>query len=219
VYAFYRCLIIGAEVEGVPSKSSKHHSMRHPSSSCHHHPNDNRADVSHADLGSSGNWSDPGSHAGNAATTLAPTASADVVDAKRQACEVHQSSSPMFAHSADPMDAEDLLCTMERELHTAQCNDREKVLYGPCLLRGVAQSWWDAYLATHSNPEAITWEEFKDSFCRYHVPEGLMIVRKEEFLAQKQGSLSVMSTGTNFCNYLAMHLRMSTLMPRGSTSF
>jgi hypothetical protein len=31
----------------------------------------------------------------------------------------------MFAHSADPMDAEDLLRTMECELHTAQCNDRK----------------------------------------------------------------------------------------------
>jgi hypothetical protein len=27
---------------------------------------------------------------------------------------------PTFAHSSDPMDAEDWLCTMERELHTAQ---------------------------------------------------------------------------------------------------
>jgi hypothetical protein len=42
----------------------------------------------------------------------------------------------VFAHSSDPMDVEDWLCTMERELHTAQCDDREKVLYGPCLLRG-----------------------------------------------------------------------------------
>jgi hypothetical protein len=37
----------------------------------------------------------------------------------------------VFAHSADPMEAEDWLPTVERELHTAQCNDREKVLYGP----------------------------------------------------------------------------------------
>ena len=42
---------------------------------------------------------------------------------------------PVFAHSADPMDAEDWLRTMERELHTAQCNDREKVLFGPRQLR------------------------------------------------------------------------------------
>jgi hypothetical protein len=44
----------------------------------------------------------------------------------------------VFAHSADPMDAKDWLRTVERELHTAQCNDREKVLYGPRQLRGAA---------------------------------------------------------------------------------
>jgi hypothetical protein len=38
---------------------------------------------------------------------------------------------PIFAHFIDPKDVEDWLCTVERELHTAQCNDREKVLYGP----------------------------------------------------------------------------------------
>jgi hypothetical protein len=38
---------------------------------------------------------------------------------------------PVFAHSADPMNAEDWLRTVERELHTTQCDDRDKVLYGP----------------------------------------------------------------------------------------
>jgi hypothetical protein len=89
------------------------------------------------------------------------------------------------------MDTEDWLRTVERELHTAQCNDREKVTYGPRQLRGAAQSWWEAYLATHADPKAITWEEFRDNFHRYYVPEGLMIVRKEEFLTLKQGPLSV----------------------------
>jgi hypothetical protein len=98
---------------------------------------------------------------------------------------------PVFAHSSDPMDAEDWLRTVERELHTAQCDDREKVLYGPRLLRGVAQSWWESYLATHANPDAITSEEFRDNFCQYHVPAGLMTVKKEEFLALKQGPMSV----------------------------
>jgi hypothetical protein len=97
----------------------------------------------------------------------------------------------VFAHSANPMDVEDWLCTVERQLHTAQCNDGEKVFYGPRLLRGAAQSWWESYLATHVDLEAITWEEFRDNFRRYHVPEGLMIVRKEEFLALMQGPMSV----------------------------
>jgi hypothetical protein len=63
---------------------------------------------------------------------------------------------PTFSHSSDPMDAEDWLCTVEQELHTAQRDDREKVLYGPRLLRGPPQSWWESYLATHAHPDTIT---------------------------------------------------------------
>jgi hypothetical protein len=87
----------------------------------------------------------------------------------------------VFANSPDPMDAKDWLHAMERELSTAQCDDMEKVLYGPHLLRGAAQSWWESYLATHADPEAITWEEFRDNFYRYHVPVGLMTVKKRSF--------------------------------------
>jgi hypothetical protein len=63
---------------------------------------------------------------------------------------------PVFAHFAETMDAEDWLCIVEQELHTAQCDDREKVLYGPRMLWGAAQSWWESYLATHANPDTIT---------------------------------------------------------------
>jgi hypothetical protein len=43
----------------------------------------------------------------------------------------------------------------------------------------------------HANPNTITWEELRDSFHQYHVPAGLMTVKKEEFLALKQGPMSV----------------------------
>jgi hypothetical protein len=110
----------------------------------------------------------------------------------RHKCVEFMSGHPaVFAHSIDPMDAEDWLHTVEQELHTTQCNNREKVMYGPCLLRGATQSWWESYLATHADPEAIIWEEFRDNLCRYHVPEGLIIVTKEEFVALKQGPMSV----------------------------
>jgi hypothetical protein len=49
-----------------------------------------------------------------------------------------RSHPPALDHFADPLDAEDWLRTVERELHTTQCNDREKVLYGPQQLRGAA---------------------------------------------------------------------------------
>jgi hypothetical protein len=92
-------------------------------------------------------------------------------------------------------------------------------LYGPRQLRGAAQSWWKSYLATHADPEAITWEEFRDNFCRYHVPEGLVIVRKEEFLALKQGPCLSVSTWTSFYICHATPQKMSIRMLRGSTVF
>jgi hypothetical protein len=103
--------------------------------------NENRADVYDADSCSPSDWSDPGVHATGAAaasSTSTSTASADASVAKRQMCGVHERSSPCVCDSTDPMDAEDWLRMVERELHTAQCNDREKVLYGLHLLRGAA---------------------------------------------------------------------------------
>jgi hypothetical protein len=75
---------------------------------------------------------------------------------KDKQAEFMRGHPPVFAHSADPIDIKDWLHTVEHELHTAQCNDRKKVLYGPRLLRGAAQSWWESCLATHVDPKAIT---------------------------------------------------------------
>jgi hypothetical protein len=57
-----------------------------------------------------------------------------------------------------------------------------------------------------------------DNLRRYHVPEGLMIVRKEEFLALKQGPCLLVSTGTSFYSCRVMPQRMLTWMPRDSTA-
>jgi hypothetical protein len=190
VNVFHRCLTTDADVTGVFSKSSVP-SRRNIGGSLPRHPDDSGADVLDANSGSAGYWADSGSHAVGSIATQ-PQLQVQIPQMPRdKRGEFMKGHPPTFAHSADPMDAEDWLRAVERELHTAQCDDREKVLYGPRQLRGAAQSWWESYLATHVDPEAITWEEFSESFRRYHVPEGLMIVKKEEFLALKQGPLSV----------------------------
>jgi hypothetical protein len=43
-------------------------------------------------------------------------------------------------------------------------------------------------LGSTADPEAITWEEFRDNFRQCHIPAGLMIVKKEEF--SNQGPMS-----------------------------
>ena len=46
---------------------------------------------------------------------------------------------PVFTHSADPIEADDWLRAVERQLNIAQCNDLEKVLYASGQLQGAAQ--------------------------------------------------------------------------------
>jgi len=47
---------------------------------------------------------------------------------------------PLFTHSADPMEADDWLRAVERQLNIAHCNDMEKVLYASGQLQGAAQT-------------------------------------------------------------------------------
>ncbi|CAN6347612.1 unnamed protein product [Urochloa humidicola] len=98
---------------------------------------------------------------------------------------------PTFSHSADPLEVDDWLKTVEKMLNIAQCSDREKVLYASGRLEGTAGDWWDAYTDAHANVENITWQEFTNSFRNHHIPAGLMKLKKKEFQALKQGGMSV----------------------------
>ncbi|CAO2141783.1 unnamed protein product [Urochloa humidicola] len=98
---------------------------------------------------------------------------------------------PTFSDSADPIDADDWLKTVEKMLNIAQCSDRERVLYASGRLEGTAGDWWDAYTAAHANAEAITWQEFTNSFRNHHIPAGLLKLKKKDFQALKQGDMSV----------------------------
>jgi len=96
---------------------------------------------------------------------------------------------PTFSHASDPLQADDWVRAIERQLEIAQCNDREKVLYASGQLRGAALDWWESY--RQQDREAFTWEQFRERFRSHHVPAGLMKLKKKEFLSLKQGNMSV----------------------------
>jgi hypothetical protein len=98
---------------------------------------------------------------------------------------------PSFSHSTDPLQADDWIKTVEKMLNIIQCTDREKVLYASGILEGTATDWWNAYTAAHDTPNTITWQEFRNKFREHHILKGLMKLKKQEFLALKQGSMSV----------------------------
>jgi hypothetical protein len=76
-------------------------------------------------------------------------------------------------------------------LNIAQCSDREKVLYASGRLMGPAVDWCDSYVAAHDAADIITWAEFTTQFRNYHIPAGLIKIKKKEFLSLKQGNMSI----------------------------
>jgi hypothetical protein len=54
---------------------------------------------------------------------------------------------PTFGRSVNPLDADDWLSAMLRELETFNCEDRDKVLLSTHQLTGAALDWWENYCA------------------------------------------------------------------------
>jgi hypothetical protein len=92
-------------------------------------------------------------------------------------------------------------------LNIAQCTDREKVLYASGRLTGLAVDWCDAYFVAHAAANIITWAEFSTQFKNYHIPAGLMKIKKKEFLSLKQGGMSV-------SEYKEKFIQLSRYAPR-----
>jgi hypothetical protein len=76
-------------------------------------------------------------------------------------------------------------------LNIAQCTDKEKVLYASGRLTSLATDWWESYCAAHVTTDTITWAEFSTNFMNYHIPVGLIKIKKKEFLSLKQGNMTV----------------------------
>ncbi|WVZ76530.1 hypothetical protein U9M48_024499, partial [Paspalum notatum var. saurae] len=93
---------------------------------------------------------------------------------------------PTFSHATEPLQADDWLRAVERQLDIAQCNDRERVLYGSGQLRGAALDWWESYRP--QDRDAFTWAQFGENFRNHHVPAGLMKMKKKEFLSPKRAA-------------------------------
>ncbi|WVZ97207.1 hypothetical protein U9M48_042758 [Paspalum notatum var. saurae] len=84
---------------------------------------------------------------------------------------------PTFSHATEELQADDWLHAVERQLDIAQCNDRERVLYGSGQLRGAALDWWESYRP--QDRDAFTWAQFRENFRNHHVLAGLMKMKKE----------------------------------------
>ena len=113
-------------------------------------------------------------------------------------------SPPVFRYSTEPLDADYWLRATERKLLAVGAAAADKVTFAAYHLEGAAASWWENFQAMQPAGHVVTWEEFKTAFRGYHIPEGLMEQKKEEFLKLKQGNSSVVDYQGKF-NRLACY--------------
>jgi hypothetical protein len=112
--------------------------------------------------------------------------------------EFQRTKPPTFSHSMEPMDADDWLKSMEKNLQVIQCVDRERVLLASHQLEGPASDWSDAYVEAHEDVTSINWLEFETAFRAHFMPLEVIKLKKKEFQDMKQGSMSVSEYVTRF---------------------
>jgi hypothetical protein len=98
----------------------------------------------------------------------------------------------VFSHAVDPLEADDWVRAVEKQLNIAQCNYLEKVLYASGQLQGTTQTWWESYQAARpDNAPLVTWNEFVRDFRAHHIPKGVIELKQEEFRNLRMGQISV----------------------------
>jgi hypothetical protein len=101
---------------------------------------------------------------------------------------------PLFSKAEEPLDADAWLRTIESKfaLLTIPCANSSKAHFAAQQLRGAARIWWDNYCAMQPAGHVISWEQFWTAFRAYHIPEGLMERKLNEFLVVTQSTRTVL---------------------------
>jgi hypothetical protein len=95
-----------------------------------------------------------------------------------------------FSNSSDPLQADEWLKSVDKMLNSLVHRQGKSAI---CIgsPHGPTVDGWDAYCAAHAAANTITWTKFSTHFRNYHIPAGLMKIKKKEFLSLKQRGMSV----------------------------
>jgi hypothetical protein len=112
---------------------------------------------------------------------------------------------PLFTEAGEPLEADHWLWVMESKFGLLYCTKVQKILFTAQQLRGDASAWWANYTATRPADYQLTWAEFRDAFCAYYIPAGMMRKKRQEFMDLKQGGRSVHDYSKQF-NHLVQYV-------------
>src|ERR1041385_5235224 len=98
---------------------------------------------------------------------------------------------PPFHQPEQPLDADDWLRDITRQLEFANVSAADYVNFASYFLRGPAAQWWDTYKGSLVEGTVVTWNDFKTAFRAPYVPQELMNRMKAEFRNLVQGNKTV----------------------------
>src|SRR4051812_18044970 len=98
---------------------------------------------------------------------------------------------PLFHQPEQPLDADDWLRDITRQLEFANVSAADYVNFASYFLRGPAAQWWDTYKGSLVEGTVVTWNDFKTTSRARYVPQAFMNHMKDEFRNLVQGNKNV----------------------------
>ncbi|KAF5803619.1 putative nucleotidyltransferase, Ribonuclease H [Helianthus annuus] len=100
---------------------------------------------------------------------------------------------PIYNGEVDPIVCQRWIGDIEGAFERTHCDENDYVAYGTGQLRGQAKDWWDNKKKEIGNEaaKAMTWEEFKTPFLKYHSPKAVINKIQEEFMQLRHKGESI----------------------------
>jgi hypothetical protein len=111
---------------------------------------------------------------------------------------------PLFTEAGEPLEADHWLRAMESKIGLLHYTEVQKTLFATQQLWGDASAWWANYTATRPVDYQVLWAEFRNAFCAYYIPAGVMRKKRQEFMDLTQGVRSVHDYSKQF-SHLAQY--------------
>ncbi|XP_022027911.1 uncharacterized protein LOC110929097 [Helianthus annuus] len=93
----------------------------------------------------------------------------------------------------DPIACQRWISNIEAVFIRSRCDKEDQVMFATGQLTLQAKDWWDAHSKEigEDRLQMMTWQEFKESFMRYHCPQSAIDKIQEDFLRLRQKNESI----------------------------
>ncbi|KAI3771393.1 hypothetical protein L6452_02557 [Arctium lappa] len=100
---------------------------------------------------------------------------------------------PEFKGSDNPLDCIAWVREMEQAFRSSECGEKQRVIFGSRMLRGIDLTWWDVYSASLESTvlDQLSWSTFKEKLLEEYCNERSLDRIKDEFQNLKKGGMSV----------------------------